>query len=213
MAISRHLPLRSIPGLLTTLLLALSAPFCIAQDADFSSGLLADLNALDRSSEEKAALELEAATRHFEAQQGYLPLPLSGGILLLEKSFGGLGLPEGDDELWMPLSTLFEITDNNKVRCIADGRVTRVVPLPNFGDAVFVRHGAYVSVYSMLKASYVNEGQLISQGQTLGVVGKGYEEGILHFELRKERDQINPLKWLEASSITTNTDQSTFRIR
>lgn len=152
-------------------------------------------------------------TAHFEAQKGMLPAPLNNGVLVLEKSFGGMGFPEQGDEAWMPLTTIFEITSNNLVRSIANGRVTRVVPIENFGDAVFVRHGEYVSVYSMLKASYVHEGDMLQQGQVLGVVGKGYDEGILHFELRRNEKQINPLHWIEPSQIKTSSSEGSFRIR
>jgi len=154
-----------------------------------------------------------ATTEAFEAQQGYLSLPLEGAVVVLEKSFGGLGLPAPEEEAWIPLNVLLEMTQEAKVRCIASGTVSASLEVPNFGKVLMIRHGTYVSVYCMLKAVQVTQGQEVQRGQAIGVVGKGYEEGMLHFELWKEKEQLNPLRWFEPSQIVTNSDKRTFRIR
>ena len=58
---------------------------------------------------------------------------------------------------------------------------------------VLVRHGAYISVYCNLKSVSVSKGQKVSTRQSLGVVGR---DNILQFQLRRERDKLNPEVWL-----------------
>ena len=58
---------------------------------------------------------------------------------------------------------------------------------------VLVRHGAYISVYCNLKSVSVSKGQKVSTRQTLGTVGR---DNILQFQLRRERDKLNPEVWL-----------------
>ena len=208
----------SVARFSTAILLLIVPTFLMAQQPSNGAALLAHASTSsfsggDATTTTPNPTEAVTATAQFEAQKGYLPAPLADGILVLEKSFGGLGMPEGDDEAWMPLTTILEITNTNKVRAVASGRVSAVIPLPEFGNVVMVRHGEYLSVYSMLKAAYVKEGATITQGQVLGVVGKGYDEGLLHFELRRDKEQVNPLKWIEPSQFSMNSQDATFRIR
>ena len=78
------------------------------------------------------------------------------------------------------------------VRAIFDGEVSAVF---NVGGSigVLVRHGAYISVYCNLRSASVSRGQKVSTRQAIGIVGS---DNILQFQLRKERDKLNPEQWL-----------------
>ena len=126
----------------------------------------------------------------FEANKGRLPLPVAGGRIVSHYGQHGVeGLPgvvldnKGINILGQP---------GAMARSIFDGEVSAVF---NIGGSmgVLVRHGAYISVYCNLKSVSVSRGQKVSARQGLGVVGT---DNILQFQLRKERDKLNPEQWL-----------------
>ena len=51
---------------------------------------------------------------------------------------------------------------------------------------VMIDHGNYITLYAHMQVLYVSEGQNVSQGQTIGLVGNtGDSNGAhLHFEVR-----------------------------
>ena len=160
-----------------------------------------------RMDEERAAKEVESAKKAseevarlssadrlisggFEANKGRLPSPLAGGRIVSHFGQHGVdGLPgvvldnKGINILGQPGSV---------ARSIYDGVVSAVF---NAGGmmGVLVRHGAYISVYCNLSSVSVSRGQKVSARQALGTVGR---DNILQFQLRRERDKLNPEKWI-----------------
>jgi murein DD-endopeptidase MepM/ murein hydrolase activator NlpD len=68
-----------------------------------------------------------------------------------------------------------------------------------YGKAVVIDHGKNIStVYGHLSRIYVQNGNQISKGQIIGLVGStGYSTGPhLHFEVRTNGKPVNPLKYL-----------------
>ncbi len=144
--------------------------------------------------ESEKASTLTAADRmlsgNFEAHKGRLPLPVSGGRIVSHYGQHGVdGLPG-------------VVLDNKGInilgsagcsaRSIYDGEVSAVFSVGG-SMGVLVRHGAYISVYCNLKSVSVSRGQKVSARQALGTVGA---DNILQFQLRKERDKLNPELWL-----------------
>lgn len=84
------------------------------------------------------------------------------------------------------------------VSAVYDGTVSGVISLPNGKKAVLIRHGEYLSVYSNLGSCMVSSGKNVSARQTIGNVGYDNDQQayILHFEIRKEKNEENPLNWL-----------------
>lgn len=81
-------------------------------------------------------------------------------------------------------------------RSIFDGEVTRVVSFGNM-KIVLVRHGSYISVYTNLSSVIVRKGQKVKARDLLGTVANdGLGNYILHFELRQERNVLNPEAWI-----------------
>ena len=69
-----------------------------------------------------------------------------------------------------------------------------------FGKMVILekQNSSWSSLYAHLKDIYVHQGQMIQKGQFLGTLGNtGRTTGPhLHFELRKNKKTVNPLKYL-----------------
>lgn len=69
-----------------------------------------------------------------------------------------------------------------------------------YGNMVIIRHpDSYSTVYAHLSRMEVRKGQFISKGQSVGRVGQtGHAEGPhLHFEVRNNRQPVNPLLYLQ----------------
>jgi murein DD-endopeptidase MepM/ murein hydrolase activator NlpD len=75
-----------------------------------------------------------------------------------------------------------------------------------YGKLVVIEHGTeWATLYSHLSSIKVKEGQKVRQGQKIGGMGRtGRASGVhLHFEVRKNRQPVNPLALLpnDASSL------------
>jgi murein DD-endopeptidase MepM/ murein hydrolase activator NlpD len=77
--------------------------------------------------------------------------------------------------------------------------------ISGYGNMVIVKHADnYSTVYAHLSKFNVKKGQFVTRGQKLGAVGKtgrayGYH---LHFEIRRDRDPVNPLLYLQGQYAT-----------
>ena len=90
-----------------------------------------------------------------------------------------------------------QTAQNEKVRTIFEGEVSRVAFLPMVGNTVIIAHGEYFTVYSGLKEVYVKSGQKVSISQEIGQV-QSNAEGIseLRFQIRKNTLPLDPQQWL-----------------
>lgn len=79
--------------------------------------------------------------------------------------------------------------------------------ISGYGNMIIVKHADnYSTVYAHLSRLSVKKGQFVTRGQRIGAVGKtgrayGYH---LHFEIRRDRDPVNPLLYLQGQ-YATNT--------
>jgi septal ring factor EnvC (AmiA/AmiB activator) len=133
----------------------------------------------------------------FEKNKGLLMWPVQGKIT------GKFGV--------QPHPVLKNITIENKgiyitaqakgaeAAVVYDGVVTQCFSIPGSNNAVIVRHGNYLTVYANLTTLYVKAGDKVSRGKKLGKI---YEDAdnrnqeILLFQVRKEKDILNPQDWL-----------------
>lgn len=132
----------------------------------------------------------------FERNKGILPVPITGGYLVVEH-YGRQNLPG-----------LTHVTLDNKgidikgrpgaqARAIFDGEVSAVFQYNGMTN-VLVRHGSYISVYCNLKSTHVRRGQQVKTRDTLGEVAADPSGNlVLHFQLRKETARLNPEAWLK----------------
>lgn len=140
------------------------------------------------------AVKLSAADRlvsgGFEANRGRLPSPVAGGTIV--SHFGQHGVEGLKGVVLDNKGINIKAGAGAAARSIYDGEVSAVF---NVGGTmgVLIRHGAYISVYCNLKSVSVSRGQKVSARQTIGSLAA---DGILQFQLRRERDKLNPEAWL-----------------
>ncbi len=85
---------------------------------------------------------------------------------------------------------------NENVLSVYSGLVTHIGWVRGFGNIVVVKHpDDYYTLYGNLDNLYVTKGMEVKQDDMIGQVSpNGWLEGSkLHFEIRKGRDEINPL--------------------
>ena len=154
----------------------------------------ANIEVAKAKKESEEAVRLSSADRlvsgGFEANKGRLPSPVAGGRIV--SHFGQHGV-EGLPGVVLDNKGINILGSQGcAARAIYDGEVSAVFDAGGT-MGVLVRHGAYISVYCNLKSVSVSKGQKVSTRQSLGVVGR---DNILQFQLRKERDKLNPEVWL-----------------
>lgn len=126
----------------------------------------------------------------FEANKGRLPSPVAGGRIV--SHFGQHGVDGLPGVVLDNKGINILGSANCAARSIYDGEVSAVFDAGGT-MGVLIRHGAYISVYCNLKSVSVSKGQKVSARQTIGIVGR---DNILQFQLRRERDKLNPESWI-----------------
>lgn len=127
----------------------------------------------------------------FESNRGRLPMPVTGGYRIVSH-FGQYNV-EGLKGVRLDNKGInIQGQPGAQARCIYDGEVSAVF---NYGGTtgVMVRHGSYISVYCNLSSVSVHRGQKVKTRQTLGTIG---QDNVLQFQLRREKDKLNPEAWL-----------------
>lgn len=135
----------------------------------------------------------------FESNKGRLLFPVSGRYRIVR----GFGVQKHPDLAHVETNNNgidVEVTPGTRVRSIFDGTVSAIFVQPGYNTIVMIRHGSYISIYAGLQGVTVTKGQNVKANQTIGGVSPDVENdnrAILHFELRKERDKLNPLLWVK----------------
>lgn len=138
------------------------------------------------------APDVNAANAAFRAAKGRLPRPVQGPVLHAYGARTDAPTPNTGVDLSAPAGTTF--------RAVFDGTVTRSGYVRGYGQVVVVAHGSYSTLYAHANGLRVAEGQGVSQGDVLGLVGStGLVEDDtpqLHFEVRYNGTPQDPMAWL-----------------
>lgn len=149
---------------------------------------------LDTYSMSKADRELSG---NFAANRGRLPIPISGPYIIT--SHYGQYSVEGLRNVKLDNKGIdIQGKQGAQARAIFDGKVAAVFQLNGLFN-VLIRHGNYISVYCNLSSSSVKSGDEVKTKQSIGDVFSDGSDGgrtVLHFQLRHEREKLNPEPWL-----------------
>ena len=149
---------------------------------------------LEAYSMSKADRELSG---NFVSNRGKLPMPISGPYIIT--SHYGQYAVEGLRNAKLDNKGIdIQGKPGAQARAIFDGKVAAVFQLNGLFN-VLIRHGNYISVYCNLSSASVKSGDTVSTKQSIGQVFSDASDNgrtVLHFQLRKEKDKLNPEPWL-----------------
>ena len=133
----------------------------------------------------------------FANNRGKLPMPITGSYIIT--SHYGQYAVEGLRNVKLDNKGIdIQGKPGAQARAIFNGKVAAVFKLNGLFN-ILVRHGAYISVYCNLSSASVKQGDTVTTKQVLGTIFSDKADNnrtVLHFQLRKEKEKLNPEPWL-----------------
>lgn len=130
-------------------------------------------------------------------------MPIEEGEILKEFAKDTFVYSETLEEWITHLGVDIKADKATVVKASAAGTVTNIKNDPRYGLSVIVEHtNGYKTIYSnLLTAEFVEIGENVEQGQTLGTVGNTAtfevaDESHLHFEILKDNENVDPAIYL-----------------
>ena len=132
----------------------------------------------------------------FTANRSLLPWPVERGIVIA--NFGPQRHPVAKSVVLNNNGIDIATEKGSTALASYDGEVTSILRIPAEGFVVFVKHGNYFTIYKNLSELYVKSGDEVKARQELGKILTNDADGktVLHFELWKETQVLDPLPWL-----------------
>lgn len=131
----------------------------------------------------------------FQVLKGKMDWPVPGSLI---SKYGRYRDPELRTEE-ENLGIVIKAQERAMVRAVSDGTVTWVSWQRGMGNIVLVDHGGgYYTVYAHLDVVFVDNGDQLKRGDTIGRVGEhqSMNGSNLHFEVWSGRNHLNPETWL-----------------
>ncbi len=132
----------------------------------------------------------------FAANKSRMPWPVERGLVV--SSFGPQRHPVAKSVIMNNNGIDIATEKGSKARATYEGEVIRVIRIPGSNLAIMVNHGNYYTIYSNISESYVKAGDKVGAKQDLGLIHTDAADGktILHFELWKDNQMLDPAPWL-----------------
>lgn len=138
------------------------------------------------------------AAKTFEQAKGRLPMPVTGPAVIVS-DFGRHAHKEFSKVEVQNNGIDIETSPGASAVAVYPGTVSMVIVMDGFHNVVLVRHGEYLTVYAGITDLAVHKGQQVTAGQALGRIYSDPADGNrtrLHFEVRREKEKLNPSLWL-----------------
>ena len=134
----------------------------------------------------------------FAQAKGKLMRPIAGTSTLVS-NFGRRTHEEFEKVTVQNNGVDFEAPAGAKAVAVFPGTVSMVIVMQGYQNVVIIRHGEYLTVYAGLTNVLVHKGDSVKAGDELGTLQtspSGTDYGRLHFEVRHEKEKLNPSDWL-----------------
>lgn len=137
-------------------------------------------------------------TGSFASNKGRLLFPVAGKYTITS-NFGTYSHPDFSKVKMNNLGIDVEVPRGTSTRAVFEGVVSSIFRLDGYHNVVIVRHGEYLTVYAGIDALAVKKGDKVRAGQNLGSLFSDPDDGgrtSLHFEIRHEKQKLNPTEWV-----------------
>ncbi|HEY9045332.1 MAG TPA: peptidoglycan DD-metalloendopeptidase family protein [Ohtaekwangia sp.] len=147
-------------------------------------------------SSKKTTEAVVALSSSFEQNKNKFPWPVSSGFV--SQKFGRQNHPVLKGIIINNNGVNIQTKEDEKVKCIFDGEVSRIAFIQTMGNTVIIKHGDYLTVYAGLKEVFVRSGQKVSTNQEIGKVFSN-TDGVseLRFQIFKNTTALDPQNWLK----------------
>lgn len=151
------------------------------------------------TADKSKAQDLAALSGNFAQNQGRLLFPAAGECRVVSH----FGRTKHNDFTKVEVQNSgidIQTPSGANARAVFDGTVSSIFFLKGFHNIVMVRHGEYITVYANVDKLAVRKGDQVKAGQSLGQIYADPDDGgrsILHFEVRKEREKLDPMLWIK----------------
>ena len=145
-----------------------------------------------------AATNAAALSGSFAANKGRLLFPVTGKYKVVRR-FGRQPHPTLPHVETENSGIDIEVSSGSAARAVFGGKVSAIFKQDGFNSIVMIRHGQYITIYAGLDNVNVKQGDNVTAGQSIGRIHSDPDDGnrtILHFEIRNERQKLNPLLWV-----------------
>jgi len=153
---------------------------------------------INRQEDKRLSLEREGIIQatDFPRLKGRMIWPTTGVII---NHFGLYKHPKWRDVVTENIGIDIQADQGQAVRSVAKGVVTGITWMRGRGNIVLIDHmGGFFTVYTHLSEILVRIDESVNEGQVIGSVGDtGSLRGpMLHFEIWKNKQLLNPEDWL-----------------
>ena len=137
-------------------------------------------------------------TGSFASNKGRLLFPVAGKYTITSQ-FGTYAHPDFAKVQLNNLGIDIEVPRGTASRAVFEGVVTSIFRTDGYHNVVILRHGEYLTVYAGIESLAVKKGDQVKAGQSLGTIFSDQKDGgrtKLHFEIRHEKQKLNPTEWV-----------------
>ena len=141
-------------------------------------------------------VNVTAPVADFGFLKGKLRWPVANGIITKEGKFGRHIHP---DLKTVTQNTGIDIQTRagSNVFAVADGEVAALSFIPGFGNILIINnYSGFHTVYAHLADISVSKSDKVREGEVIAHSGESVDGSLLHFEIWKERNKLNPELWL-----------------
>lgn len=156
--------------------------------------IIAEELARESRATKKSSEAVVALSSSFEHNKNKFPWPCSGFV---SQKFGRQNHAVIKGIIVQNNGVNIQTKEDEKVKSIFEGEVTRVAFIQTMGSSVIIKHGEYFTVYAGLKEVFVRTGQKITTNQEIGRVfsnADGVSE--LRFQIFRGTTPLDPQGWL-----------------
>ncbi|GHC44747.1 murein hydrolase activator EnvC family protein [Ulvibacter litoralis] len=140
--------------------------------------------------------EAKALAANFTSNKGKLIWPVEKGVVT--ENFGKHQHPQFPNVTTNNNGVDITTEPNAKARAVFKGEVMQVQQIKGANQAIYIRHGDYITIYRNLAKVSVKKGDKVSTKQEIGTIYNNPTTGktILKFYIYRNDAKMNPADWV-----------------
>jgi septal ring factor EnvC (AmiA/AmiB activator) len=140
--------------------------------------------------------EAKLLAANFTSNKGRLVWPVEKGVVT--ESFGTHQHPQFPNVTTNNNGVDITTETNAKARAVFDGEVMQIQHIKGANQAIYIRHGDYITIYRNLASVSVKKGDKVRAKQEIGTIFNNPTTGktTLKFYIYRNADKMNPSDWI-----------------